>query len=113
MSLLNSIVGQPYVTGERFLGEKEILDFPWKGTVFENVLVRHGSMTGSQFLDCTFINTVFEDIYLDHVDFLRCHFEGFTILHCSHEGMEMQECRGQPPTIIGDKGSSTAEDPVE
>ena len=58
---------------------------------------------GSIFKNCTFKNTTFENIYLDHVDFVRCRFENFTILNCSREGMEMRECMGTPPTLIGDK----------
>ncbi|MFH0851954.1 MAG: hypothetical protein V1876_04370 [Candidatus Peregrinibacteria bacterium] len=40
---------------------------------------------------------------MDHTDFVRCHFENFKIINCSRDSMEMRECTGAPPTIIGTK----------
>ncbi len=60
-------------------------------------------MNCSLFEECVFQNTTFENIYLEHVDFVRCHFENFKIIDCSREGMEMRECTGNPPTLIGTK----------
>lgn len=99
----DAVIGNSTIQGEYSLREREILDYPWKKTVFTDAAVSCGSMTGSLFEECTFQNTTFENIYLDHVDFVRCHFENFRIINCSRDGMEMRECTGSPPTLIGTK----------
>ncbi|MDD3896851.1 MAG: hypothetical protein PHU04_03350 [Candidatus Peribacteraceae bacterium] len=103
MELIDSIIGKDHITGDFFLQEKEILDFPWRGTVFDEAKILGGSMMGSLFENCTFTNTTFENIHLDHVDFVRCHFESFKIINCSKDGMEIRECIGSPPTMTGTK----------
>ncbi|MDD4319085.1 MAG: pentapeptide repeat-containing protein [Candidatus Peribacteraceae bacterium] len=103
MESFDAVVGKKHITGEYFLQENEILDYPWKKTTFNDARVSGGSMTASLFEDCIFKNTTFEHIYLDDVDFVRCHFENFKIINCSHDAMEIRECTGSPPTIIGTK----------
>lgn len=103
MENLDSVWGRKRVGGKFFLEEDAILDDVWKNGELIDLHVSGGSLTGSLFEDCTFRNTTFENIYLDHVDFVRCHFENFRIIHCSKDGMEMRECTGSPPTLIGTK----------
>jgi hypothetical protein len=103
MEPLDPVIGNSLIKGEYFLREREILDFPWRKTEFIEAKISGGSMTDSLFEDCIFKNTIFENIYLDHVDFVRCRFENFQIINCSREWMEMRECTGSPPTLIGTK----------
>ncbi|MEK7218943.1 MAG: pentapeptide repeat-containing protein, partial [Patescibacteria group bacterium] len=99
MEYLDSIWGKPQVNGQFYLNEGDILDSRWKGGIFIDVHISGGSLTGSFFEDCTFKNTTFENVYMDDVDFNRCHFENFKIINCSREGMEMRECTGSPPML--------------
>ncbi|OIO55566.1 hypothetical protein AUJ46_01190 [Candidatus Peregrinibacteria bacterium CG1_02_54_53] len=104
MENLDAVLSRQHFSGEFILSEKGYsLDYPWKNREFIEAHVTGGSMTGSLFEDCTFRNTTFENIYMDDVDFVRCRFENFRIINCSRDGMEMRECTGSPPIMIGTK----------
>lgn len=91
----------PEITGNFSIGENAVLDYPWKDKHFVDAHIAGGSIAGSLFEQCTFTNTTFENVSLDHVDFVRCDFNNFRIINCPHNGMEIRECTGTPPTIIG------------
>ncbi|MBU0766991.1 pentapeptide repeat-containing protein [Patescibacteria group bacterium] len=103
MQYLDSALDSAQITGDFEIPDNSVLDFPWKNKEFRNAHVRGGSLTGSTFEGCSFFETDFENIALDHVDFIRCHFENFRIINCPHDGMEIRECTGKPPTIIGSR----------
>lgn len=108
MQNLDAALGLQKLTGEFMLEENHVLDYAWKQTEFVDAYVVGGSLTGTLFENCTFINTTFKNIYLDHTDFIRCHFGKFSIVDCSHSGMEMRDCTGSPPTIVGSKEAKSA-----
>ncbi|MEK7217974.1 MAG: hypothetical protein AAB728_00760 [Patescibacteria group bacterium] len=107
MENLNDCLSYERFEGDFFLTEDGYsLDFPWKKKAFIGAHISGGSLTCSLFEDCTFKNTTFENIFIEHVDFVRCHFDNFRIINCAHEGMEMRKCTGSPPTLIGTKAPS-------
>ena len=103
MEYLDKVLSQPLIQGEFYLKEGDILDYLWKNQEFIEAHVTGGSMIDSSFEDCTFRNATFENIFMDEIDFVRCHFENFRIINCSRDCMEMRECTGSPPTMIGTK----------
>ncbi len=103
MQHLDSAWGELELSGKFFLDEGDVLDSVWKNGKLHDAEISGGSLTGSVFEDCTFTNVTFTNIFMDDVDFVRCHFENFRIVNCSREGIEMRECTGSPPTLIGTK----------
>jgi uncharacterized protein YjbI with pentapeptide repeats len=103
MDHLSSALGNSTIKGLFTLKEGEVLDSTWKNVVFTDATISGGSLTGSVFEKCTFKNVVFDTVYLDDVDFIQCQFENVSIQNCTHEGMEMRDCIGPPPTIMGTK----------
>ncbi|MFA6259658.1 MAG: hypothetical protein WCX29_03570 [Candidatus Peribacteraceae bacterium] len=104
MERLDAHLDRKHFSGEFALPEEEYsLDYTWRKQEFINAHITGGSLMGSLFEDCVFNNTIFENVFIDDVDFVRCHFDNFKIINCSREGMEMRECTGNPPTLIGTK----------
>lgn len=107
MKHLDEALDMPELTGDFSIGENAVLDYPWKNKIFRKTHVQGGSLSGSLFQECSFVDTTFENVILDHVDFVRCSFDGFRIINCSLNGIELQECTGTPPTITGSHKANT------